>query len=58
MVGPPLEQDSPATDLDSQLRTALRTLSVKDAAALVAGITSLPRRTVYARALELARDES
>ncbi|ATU74267.1 16S rRNA (cytidine(1402)-2'-O)-methyltransferase [Komagataeibacter xylinus] len=58
VVGPPLEDDSTATDLDSQLRTALRTLSVKDAAALVAGITSLPRRTVYARALELARDES
>lgn len=56
VVGPPLADDSTADDLDSQLRTALRTLSVKDAAALVAGITSLPRRTVYARALELARE--
>ncbi|MFT9375412.1 MAG: 16S rRNA (cytidine(1402)-2'-O)-methyltransferase, partial [Komagataeibacter saccharivorans] len=49
------QDDSTAADLDSQLRAALQTLSVKDAAALVAGITSLPRRTVYARALELAR---
>ncbi|WP_196795893.1 16S rRNA (cytidine(1402)-2'-O)-methyltransferase [Komagataeibacter europaeus] len=55
VLGPPLQGDSTATDLDTQLREALRTLSVKDAAALVAGITSLPRRTVYARALELAR---
>ncbi|WP_408884876.1 16S rRNA (cytidine(1402)-2'-O)-methyltransferase [Komagataeibacter medellinensis] len=58
VVGPPLASDSTADDLDSQLRAALRTLSVKDAAALVAGITSLPRRTVYARALELAREAS
>ncbi|QHC36231.1 16S rRNA (cytidine(1402)-2'-O)-methyltransferase [Komagataeibacter xylinus] len=55
VLGPPLREDSTATDLDTQLHAALQTLSVKDAAALVAGITSLPRRTVYARALELAR---
>lgn len=58
VLGPPAGDDSTATDLDSQLRAALQTLSVKDAAALVAGITSLPRRTVYARALELARERS
>ncbi|MCE2574572.1 16S rRNA (cytidine(1402)-2'-O)-methyltransferase [Komagataeibacter sp. FNDCR2] len=58
VLGPPLRDDSTANDLDSQLRAALQTLSVKDAAALVAGITSLPRRTVYARALELARGPS
>ncbi|MFT9164822.1 MAG: 16S rRNA (cytidine(1402)-2'-O)-methyltransferase [Komagataeibacter saccharivorans] len=55
VLGPPAQDDSTAADLDSQLRAALQTLSVKDAAALVAGITSLPRRTVNARALELAR---
>ena len=55
VVGPaPAEAD--ASGLDDQLRTALRSHSVKDAAALVAGATGLPRKTVYARAIELGRD--
>ncbi len=41
-------------DLDGQLRRALAANSVKDAAALVATATGLPRRTVYARALVLS----
>jgi 16S rRNA (cytidine1402-2'-O)-methyltransferase len=52
VVGPP-EQADPE-DLDGQLRTALAANSVKDAAALVAAATGLPRKTVYARALELS----
>ncbi|GBQ23452.1 tetrapyrrole/corrin/porphyrin methyltransferase [Gluconacetobacter sacchari DSM 12717] len=55
LLGPPAEDDSGADDLDDRLRAALATLSVKDAASLVAGAINLPRRTVYARALELAR---
>ena len=51
VVGPP-EQDDPE-DLDARLRTALETNSVKDAAALVAAATGLPRRLVYSRALAL-----
>ena len=59
LLGPPCEEDVTTDDLDAQLREALRTLSVKDAAALVAAAISLPRRTVYARALTLAsKDES
>jgi 16S rRNA (cytidine1402-2'-O)-methyltransferase len=54
VVGPPEEADR--EDLDGQLRAALARVSVKDAAALVATATGLPRKTVYARALELARD--
>ena len=54
LIGPP-ETDDPE-DLDGQLRLALTTLSVKDAAALVAGATGLPRKTVYARALEIGRE--
>ncbi len=47
-------------DLDTQLHDALTRYSVKDAAALVAGAVSLPKRVVYARALEIAalRQES
>jgi 16S rRNA (cytidine1402-2'-O)-methyltransferase len=52
LVGPPEEADP--EDLDGQLLVALRQGSVKDAAALVAAATGLPRKTVYARALELS----
>ena len=54
VVGPP-EQDDPE-DLDGRLREALAVHSVKDAAALVAGATGLPRKLVYARALALGRE--
>jgi 16S rRNA (cytidine1402-2'-O)-methyltransferase len=53
VVGPP-EQDDPE-DLDARLREALASGSVKDAAALVATATGLPRKLVYARALALSR---
>ena len=43
-----------ADDLDARLGAALDTLSVKDAAAVVAGETGLPRREVYGRAVALA----
>ena len=52
LVGPAAEE-APA-DVDGQLRRALAAHSLKDAAALVAAATGLPRRVVYARALELA----
>lgn len=52
LVGPGAQDDP--EDLDGQLRRALAAHSVKDAAALVATATGLPRRVVYARALELA----
>ena len=42
--------------LDDRLRAALRTGSVKEAAALVSAETGLPKRDVYARALRLGRD--
>jgi 16S rRNA (cytidine1402-2'-O)-methyltransferase len=52
VVGPP-EQEDPE-DLDGRLRAALAGNSVKDAAALVATATGLPRKLVYARALALS----
>jgi 16S rRNA (cytidine1402-2'-O)-methyltransferase len=48
----PSETDDPE-DLDGRLRAALATQSVKDAAAIVSTATGLPRKLVYARALEL-----
>jgi 16S rRNA (cytidine1402-2'-O)-methyltransferase len=53
VVGPP-ERDDPE-DLDGRLRAALEANSVKDAAALVAAATGLPRKLVYTRALALSR---
>ena len=52
VVGPAVQDD--VEDLDGRLRTALAGHSVKDAAALVAAATGLPRRIVYARAMDLA----
>jgi 16S rRNA (cytidine1402-2'-O)-methyltransferase len=51
LIGPP-ESDDPE-DLDGRLRAALATQTVKDAAALVSTATGLPRKVVYARALQI-----
>ena len=56
VVGPP-EDDDPE-ELDARLRAALAGNSVKDAAALVAVATGLPRKLVYARALTLSHERS
>jgi len=55
VVSPPLAREAvDAAALDGDILSALRTLSVRDAAAAVAARHSLPRRQVYARALALA----
>jgi 16S rRNA (cytidine1402-2'-O)-methyltransferase len=56
LVGPPAEEAAGAGELDAALRQALAAHSVKDAAALVAAATGLPRKQVYSRALELSRN--
>jgi len=53
VVGPPEEERASTEDVDALLRRALERMSVKDAAATVAAATGAPKRTVYARALEL-----
>ena len=55
LVAPPQEGVAvmSAEDLDAKLRKALATLSVKDAASVVAAETGQPRRQVYARAVEI-----
>ncbi len=63
VVAPP-EADAAASalraeaDLDRRLRAALATASLRDAAALVAEATGLPKRRVYARALALAEAQA
>ena len=57
VVGPPSEEPASADDVDALLTRALATMSVKDAAATVAAATGAPRRTIYARALELAGEK-
>jgi len=54
VVGPPVEEKVGADEVDAALAAALDSLSVKDAAASVAARLGLPRRDVYARAVELA----
>jgi 16S rRNA (cytidine1402-2'-O)-methyltransferase len=54
LVGPPVRDPAAAAgNLDGLLEAALGRLGVKDAAAVVAAETGLPRRQVYARAVEL-----
>jgi 16S rRNA (cytidine1402-2'-O)-methyltransferase len=55
VVGPAPDDTTDAEDLDAQLRRALQQHSLKDAAALVAIATGLPRKVVYARALALGQ---
>jgi 16S rRNA (cytidine1402-2'-O)-methyltransferase len=57
VVGPPGAAVAGAGELDAALAAALPGASVRDAAATVAAALGLPRRQVYARALELARGD-
>ena len=56
LVGPPAAGHAAvsAASLDAALAAAMAVHSVKDASAIVCAQTGLPKRQVYARALELA----
>jgi 16S rRNA (cytidine1402-2'-O)-methyltransferase len=58
LVGPPGAQEAEegAADLDSRLIEAMKKFSVKDAASVVAAEVGLPRRRVYARAIQLSAE--
>jgi 16S rRNA (cytidine1402-2'-O)-methyltransferase len=60
VVAPPTAAaQSVAVDkLDAQLTEALKRHPVKDAAAIVAAALGFPRREVYARALELKKQDA
>ena len=59
IIGPPGAADLVTSDeaIDERLRTAMTKVSLKEAVAQVAAETGQPRRKVYARALELTRDD-
>ena len=60
LIGAPHRQKNAADDsdrLDALLRAALQKHSLKEAVAHVAAETGEPRRAVYARALDLTREE-
>jgi 16S rRNA (cytidine1402-2'-O)-methyltransferase len=56
VVGPAPEEVAGEAELDAQLRAAMAGASLRDAAAVVAAATGLPRKQVYARALEISRE--
>ena len=55
VVGPPPPEASSDETIDTQLRDALKSHTTRDAAALVATATGLPRKLVYARALVVSK---
>ncbi|MCB4820297.1 16S rRNA (cytidine(1402)-2'-O)-methyltransferase [Roseicella aerolata] len=56
VIGPAPEERGTEEELEARLREALAAgMSVRDAAAAVAEATGLPRKQVYARALEIGR---
>ncbi len=59
VVGPPDQNAASVSseELDELLINALKTMSVRDAAAAVAAASSRPRREIYARALEISAGE-
>jgi 16S rRNA (cytidine1402-2'-O)-methyltransferase len=58
VIGPAPEETTGEADLDAQLREAMRGgVSLRDAAAMVAAATGLPRKQVYARALALPAED-
>ena len=58
VTGAPDVDSGPSIDIDSALRDAMTTLSLRDAADAVAKISGAARREVYARALALSKERS
>jgi len=56
VIAPPPESRAEAGDVDALLRAALTRVTLKDAVAEVAAATGEARRTVYGRALALAKE--
>jgi len=55
VVGAPAALPTDISDIDSLLAVALANMTMKDAVKSVAELTGAPRKTIYARALEIGR---
>ncbi len=53
LIGPPAEEEASAEDMDTLLRRAMQTQSLKESVQQVSAVLNLPKGAVYARALEL-----
>ncbi|OYV37011.1 MAG: rRNA (cytidine-2'-O-)-methyltransferase, partial [Acidocella sp. 20-61-6] len=53
VIGPPPDAPASAETLDAAISNALAAMSLEDAVAAAAATTGLPKKQVYARALEL-----
>jgi 16S rRNA (cytidine1402-2'-O)-methyltransferase len=56
VLAPPLPAETQSADIDAMLRQALTRVSLKDAVGEVALASGRPRREVYRRALDLAKE--
>ena len=56
LIGRAERMDVREIDIESALRSALKDMSVKDAAAFVAETLDVPKRQIYQRALSMTRD--
>lgn len=57
-IGPAIEQQISTVSIEEQLKQALETMSVRDAAEVVAKATGKPKKTIYTLALKLASSPS
>ena len=59
LVAPSSDEAAPPDDaeIEHALRNALQTMGVKEASAMVAAATGLPRRTLYQRALQIRKKD-
>lgn len=57
VVGPPLAAETDTADMEQKLALLLQSHSVKEAAAILAEQTGLPRKEIYSLALKLAKEE-
>ncbi len=57
VIGPPEQKAFSQSDIDHMLRNAMQDMRIKEAAAMVAENVDIPKKQLYARALELKNEQ-